>query len=84
MNLNKIVIALFGKLKGHVIDWFDLKYVYPHHTVAKIEHPFWAKNMIFQGFCHWNTIILYNYVFNANKRFDLLCVSWNDFKRRNN
>ena len=26
MKSNKIVIALFGKLKGNVIDWFDLKY----------------------------------------------------------
>ena len=34
MKSKKIVIAPFGKLKGHVIDWFDLKYVYPHHTVA--------------------------------------------------
>ena len=50
MNSNKIVIALFGKLKGHVIDWFDLKYVYHHHTVAKTEPLVWPKNMIFQGF----------------------------------
>ena len=60
MNSNKIVIALFEKLKGHFIDWFDLKYVY--HTIKwpKREALFWPKNMIFQGKPLYY-IIMYNY-----------------------
>ena len=50
----KIVIALFGKLMGHVIDWFDLKYFYHHYTVAKSEPLFgqktWFLNMTFKQY----------------------------------
>ena len=58
MNSNKIVIALFEKLKGHFIDWFDLKYVYHHHKVAKKGSSVLAKEYDFSR----KTIILYNYV----------------------